>query len=85
MVAGVIAGPKALMHMIRKFTLPYFGGKLAPFEAWLLIRGLRTLSIRVKEQGAIALEIALKLVEHPAIEKVHHPGLDRLPKGLLGK
>ncbi|MUZ96112.1 hypothetical protein GOZ96_05855, partial [Agrobacterium vitis] len=46
-VAGVVAGPKALINRIRNETLPYLGGKLSPFDAWLLIRGMRTLPIRM--------------------------------------
>ena len=43
-VAGVVAGPADLIDTIRRTICPYLGGKLAPFEAWLLLRGLRTLA-----------------------------------------
>ncbi|MDY6964042.1 PLP-dependent transferase [Pseudorhizobium marinum] len=84
-VAGVVAGPKALIDRIRAETYPYLGGKLSPFDAWLLIRGLRTLPIRMKAHEASALDIARRLQAHPAVEQVCHPGLlNELPPGLHG-
>lgn len=84
-VAGVVAGPKSLVDRIRSETLPYLGGKLAPFEAWLLIRGLRTLPVRMKAHEASALEVARRLQRHEAVAQVNHPGLaNALPPGLKG-
>ena len=57
-VAGVVAGRQALIDRIRKTICPYIGAKLAPFEAWLLLRGLRTLPVRVRAHEASALAIA---------------------------
>jgi cystathionine beta-lyase/cystathionine gamma-synthase len=84
-VAGVVAGPAALIAQIRRGTCPYLGGKLSPFEAWLLLRGLRTLPLRMRAHEAAALAIARRLSEHPEVTAVHHPGLGpRLPPGLHG-
>jgi cystathionine beta-lyase/cystathionine gamma-synthase len=84
-VAGVVAGPAALIAQIRRGTCPYLGGKLSPFEAWLLLRGLRTLPLRMRAHEAAALAIARRLSDHPEVTAVHHPGLgSRLPPGLLG-
>jgi cystathionine beta-lyase/cystathionine gamma-synthase len=84
-VAGVVAGSKELVGRIRAEAYPYLGGKLSPFDAWLLIRGLRTLPIRMRAHQASALEIARRLKGHPLVEKVCHPGLaNRLPAGLTG-
>jgi cystathionine beta-lyase/cystathionine gamma-synthase len=84
-VAGVVAGRKELIDRIRKTTLPYLGGKLSPFDAWLLVRGLRTLPIRMKAHEAAGLEVARRLQAHPDVSAVHHPGLgNRLPAGLDG-
>ncbi|MBP0616123.1 PLP-dependent transferase [Jiella mangrovi] len=84
-VAGVVAGSAALIARIRSTTLPYLGGKLSPFDAWLLIRGLRTLPLRMKAHEAAALEIARRLADHPAVSSVQHPGLgNALPPGLTG-
>lgn len=84
-VAGVVTGSKALLGKIRSTTYPYLGGKLSPFDAWLLIRGLRTLPARMKAHEAAALHVARKLASHPLIENVLHPGLgNALPPGLSG-
>lgn len=84
-VAGVVAGPKALVDRIRGEAYPYLGGKLSPFDAWLLIRGLRTLPLRMRTHEASALDIARRLQAHPAVESVSHPALaNRLPPGLTG-
>jgi cystathionine beta-lyase/cystathionine gamma-synthase len=84
-VAGVVAGKAELVDRIRKTTLPYLGGKLSPFDAWLLVRGMRTLPIRMKAHEAAGLEIAARLQAHPDVVSVQHPGLaNRLPAGLEG-
>jgi cystathionine beta-lyase/cystathionine gamma-synthase len=84
-VAGVIAGPSHLINMIRRTVCPYIGGKLAPFEAWLLLRGLRTLPTRMKSHETAALTIARRLADHPKVARVYHPALaGPLPQGLNG-
>ena len=52
-VAGVVAGRADLIAPIRRTICPYIGAKLAPFEAWLLLRGLRTLPVRLKAHEAV--------------------------------
>ena len=84
-VSGVVAGSKAMIDRIRAETYPYLGGKMSPFDAWLLIRGLRTLPLRMKAHQASALDIATRLQALDVVEKVCHPGLaNRLPPGLNG-
>ncbi|NTA38534.1 PLP-dependent transferase [Agrobacterium salinitolerans] len=84
-VSGVVAGSKAMIDRIRAETYPYLGGKMSPFDAWLLIRGLRTLPLRMKAHQASALDIASRLQALDVVEKVCHPGLaNRLPPGLHG-
>jgi cystathionine beta-lyase/cystathionine gamma-synthase len=84
-VAGVVAGSKTLIDRIRSEALPYLGGKMSPFDAWLLIRGLRTLPIRMKAHEASALDIARRLKLLDVVEQVNHPGLaNQLPPGLSG-
>ncbi len=55
------------------------GAVLAPFEAWLLLRGMRTLHIRVRAASAGALTLARRLQSHPRIEQVRYPGLQDSP------
>ena len=84
-VAGVVAGSKDLIDRIRAEAYPYLGGKLSPFDAWLLIRGMRTLPIRMKAHEASALDIAKRLQALDIVEAVCHPALaNRLPPGLSG-
>ena len=84
-VAGVLAGRADLVSHVRRSICPYLGAKLAPFEAWLLLRGLRTLSARVLTHEACALELARRLAAHRSVTAVHHPALRaRLPPGLIG-
>ncbi len=83
-VAGVAAGSAELVGRLRAELYPYVGGRLAPFDAWLLIRGLRTLPLRMLAHQESALEIARRLVERPEVVAVNHPGLGTLPPGLRG-
>lgn len=84
-VAGVVTGSKELIGRIRAEAYPYLGGKLSPFDAWLLVRGMRTLPIRMKAHEASALAIAQRLQDLDVVEKVCHPALaNRLPAGLNG-
>jgi cystathionine gamma-synthase len=55
------------------------GGVLAPDPAWLLLRGLRTLSVRLERQCRSALELATRLSGHAAVTAVHYPGLPGHP------
>jgi cystathionine beta-lyase/cystathionine gamma-synthase len=84
-VAGVLAGSNELVSHVRRTICPYIGAKLAPFEAWLLLRGLRTLAARVLTHEASALELARRLSTHRSVTAVHHPALaGPLPAGLTG-
>lgn len=84
-VAGVVAGSKEMIARVKAEAYPYLGGKLSPFDAWLLIRGMRTLPLRMKAHQESALTIARRLQELDVVETVCHPGLaNRLPAGLHG-
>ncbi|HTN98895.1 MAG TPA: PLP-dependent transferase [Nordella sp.] len=72
-VAGVVAGSKALIARINELTHPFLGAKLSPLEAFLLIRGLRTLPFRLKRHMESALLIAERLRAQPHVTKIHHP------------
>ena len=56
-----------------------FGSVLGPFEAWLLLRGMRTLFVRVAAQSRSALQVAAHFETHPGVEAVLYPGLARFP------
>lgn len=82
LVAGVLAGSSAVMEEART-RLKSFGANLDPHALWLLERGIKTLAIRVERQNATALEIARWLEAHPAVSKVHYPGLESHPEHAL--
>ncbi len=79
-IAGALAaqGEGPLWARIRKMR-GQLGGGLGPFEAWLLMRGMRTLDIRVRAQAETAALLAERLVGHPAISSVLYPGLEHHP------
>ena len=77
-VAGTIAGPAALVDAIR-LKLNHLGGSLDPHACFLLQRGLKTLAVRVRAQNATALALAGHLDAHPAVARVHYPGLPSDP------
>jgi cystathionine gamma-synthase len=62
-----------------KLVRTLMGGILGPFEAWLLLRGMRTLFLRFERASENALKIAQHLENHPALEKVLYPGLESHP------
>jgi cystathionine beta-lyase/cystathionine gamma-synthase len=84
LIAGVVAGPKALLDRLWDTSL-VLGATLGPFDGWLLLRGLRTLPLRVQRQNESALAVARFLASHPAIEVVHYPGLETHPQHALAQ
>jgi cystathionine beta-lyase/cystathionine gamma-synthase len=78
-VAGVVAGSAALIQRINEISYPYLGAKLSPFEAWLLLRGLRTLPARLKQHEKSALAIAERLKAYPGVMRVLHPAFSNHP------
>ncbi|MDI1343523.1 MAG: aminotransferase class V-fold PLP-dependent enzyme [Pseudolabrys sp.] len=76
-VAGVLAtvGGCPLWERIRDMR-GQFGSALSPFDSWLLMRGMRTLDVRVRAQAATAAKLASQLVGHPALAAVLYPGLE---------
>jgi cystathionine beta-lyase/cystathionine gamma-synthase len=80
LVAGVVAGPHDLVAAARA-VMTRTGGSLGPFEAWLALRGLRTLHLRMPRHSENGMRLARALCEVPAVGKVHHPLLDRGPGG----
>jgi len=79
LIAGcVITKDKTLGDEI-KFIQNACGAILSPFDSWLLIRGIETLPLRIKQHCSSALQIAEWLQQHPAVEKVYYPGLKNHP------
>jgi methionine-gamma-lyase len=80
--AGAVVGSRAFIERVWKFAL-IAGSTLSPFDAWLLLRGLRTLGLRVERHNRNALALATALATHPAVERVHYPGLPSHPQHAL--
>jgi cystathionine gamma-synthase len=74
-LGGVICGSKALVEQIYHFR-EINGATLHPMAAYLLLRGMKTLHLRIRHQNESALRIARFLDRHPAIERVFYPGLE---------
>jgi cystathionine gamma-synthase len=78
-LGGVICGSQALVQQVYHYR-EITGAALDPFAAYLLLRGMKTLDLRVERQNASALKIAQWLEAHPAIEHVYYPGLESHPQ-----
>lgn len=83
LVAGALCTSKARMERIIERELALFGGILAPLPAWLLLRGMRTLGVRMRAHAATADAVANWLADHPAVSKVHHIGRPDHPQRAL--
>ncbi|CCZ58374.1 PLP-dependent aspartate aminotransferase family protein [Hungatella hathewayi] len=84
-IGGVLAvKDEELMARLRQ-QRELFGGIIGPMEAWLIIRGLRTMEVRVERHQATAMEIAEFLESHPKVRKVYYPGLLSHPQHELMK
>jgi methionine-gamma-lyase len=78
-IGGVLVGSRQLIDRIREHYLHHFGPCLSPFNAWLIQRGIKTLGVRMERHCRNALTVARRLAEHPAVARVHYPGLPSHP------
>ncbi len=78
-IAGVLVAKDEELGARLKFLQNAGGNILGPFDSWLIIRGLETLPLRVRQQSASALIIAEYLQQHPEVETVYYPGLATHP------
>ena len=78
-LGGAVAGPKILTDEVLKF-LRTAGPTLSAFNAWVLLKGLETLKIRMEAQSSSALELARWLEAHPKVARVYYPGLPSHPQ-----
>lgn len=77
-LAGAVAGPSHLVSLVRE-ARSVLGGVLDPHAAFLVGRGMKTLSLRVGRQNSTALAVARMLEAHPAVARVFYPGLESHP------
>ncbi|MDR3218694.1 MAG: PLP-dependent aspartate aminotransferase family protein [Dysgonamonadaceae bacterium] len=79
-LGGVVLGRKDDLASLRKKTAIRFGGTLSPFNAWLILRGLATLPLRMRVHQENAFQIAAFLAQHPQVKRVIYPGLPSHPQ-----
>ena len=82
-VAGaLITSAERMEEIYRAFLLN--GGILHPFDAWLLLRGMRTMPVRMQQHEAAALRVAEYLLDRPEVSVVHHPAFGEKSRSLTG-
>ncbi|HKZ53344.1 MAG TPA: aminotransferase class I/II-fold pyridoxal phosphate-dependent enzyme [Candidatus Acidoferrales bacterium] len=83
-IAGAVVGRRRLLRKVWK-TMIHLGGSLDPGAGYLLLRGIKTLPVRVQRQSATALAVARFLEKHPRVARVHYPGLGSHPRHRLAQ
>jgi cystathionine beta-lyase len=84
-LGGVVVGRDEALHQKVAVEAELLGGSPDPFAAWLLLRGLRTLALRMEQHQRSGLALAHLLAEHPAVLRVYHPGLESNPGYAVGR
>lgn len=85
-IAGFVVGKKEFIDEVRLFGIKDMTGScLSPFDAFLIIRGMKTLEIRMEKHCQNAMEVAKFLDSHPAVKKVYYPGLESFEQYELAK
>jgi methionine-gamma-lyase len=84
LIGGVACANEEVFRRLRDAVID-LGGAMQPLEAWLCLRGLATLSLRMEHHCASAGRLAAALEAHPSVERVHYPGLQTHPQHDLAK
>jgi len=84
LIGGMIVGSRDFIAVARK-TLKVYGGVIDPFAAYLTLRGLKTLALRMERQNLNAMKVAQLLENHPKVKRVYYPGLISHPQHELAK
>ncbi len=82
-LGGAVLGPARLVNEQMVPFLRTAGPSLSPFNAWVILKGMETLELRMRAQSAAALELARWLEKHPAVSRVFYPGLESHPQHAL--
>jgi O-acetylhomoserine/O-acetylserine sulfhydrylase-like pyridoxal-dependent enzyme len=78
-LGGILCGPNAIVEGIRQNGIRYLGPSMTPFNAWLNLNGLETLSLRMAKHCSNAVAVASFLEKHPKVESVNYPGIPSNP------
>ncbi|HYK37304.1 PLP-dependent aspartate aminotransferase family protein [Alloacidobacterium sp.] len=84
-LGGVLVGTKPKHNEDFAFVQKCTGGILSPFESWLVLRGVKTLAVRMRQHDESGRKIAAYLAQHKKVKKVHYPGLPDHPQHDLAK
>jgi O-succinylhomoserine sulfhydrylase len=84
-LGGAVLCGRALRSDVLQPYLKHTGPALSPFNAWVLLKGLETLALRVEEHSRNGLAVARFLEAHPGVERVLHPGLESHPQHALAR
>lgn len=84
-LGGVLVGTKPKHKEDFAFVQKCTGGILSPFESWLVLRGVKTLAVRMKQHDESGRKVAAYLAQHKKVKKVHYPGLSDHPQHELAK
>jgi cystathionine beta-lyase/cystathionine gamma-synthase len=84
-MGGAVCGSRALLGPLRGEALVHYGGVISPFNAWLILRGMATLPLRMRCHEQNALRLAQFLEAHDKVELVRYPGLESHPQHALAK
>lgn len=84
LIAGAAVGKRKWIRRVRQMVI-YLGGSMDPDAAFLLMRGLKTLDVRVRRQCETAMGVAKFLARHPKVMRVHYPGLPSHPDHSLAR
>lgn len=74
-IAGIVCGSEEQLHKVKYEILKDIGAVISPHDAWLILRGLKTLDVRLQRHCDSAQRVAEFLAEHPSITRVYYPGL----------
>lgn len=85
LTAGVMVGRKDIVERAHWKVNKMLGGVIAPWTAWLVMRGIKTLALRMERHNANALKVAQVLSRHPKVAAVHYPGLEGHPQHALAR
>jgi cystathionine beta-lyase/cystathionine gamma-synthase len=85
LIAGVICGTNAMMKKLFHAEYMTFGGIISPMNAWLMIRGLRTLPLRLERSQQSAKQVLAFLENHPKVQRVYYPFSEQHPQHELAR
>ena len=76
LTAGIVAGGKEMIEKVRHGAAKFYGGNIAPQVAWLVLRGIKTLALRMERHNENAFKFAAEMTGNSKVKAVYHPGLE---------